>query len=81
MDGGSVRVNYGGPLLELGDQLDVVGGDGRPIRYRVTSASGDGAWAKAESAGLQPAPGSPVTYIEKDSGAANARRVERVELP
>ena len=81
VDGGSVRVNYGGPLLELGDQLDVVGGDGRPIRYRVTSASGDGAWAKAESAGLQPTPGASVTYIEKESGAANARRVERVELP
>ena len=81
VDGGSVRINYGGPLLELGDELNVVGGDGRPIRYRVTSASGDGAWAKAETTGLQPAPGSPVTFIEKDSAAANARHIERVELP
>lgn len=82
VEGDSIQLNYGGPLLALGDQLDVPGaGGGRPVRYRVTSASGGSAWAKAETSGLQPPTGAVATYVDADSAAANVRRMERVELP
>ena len=79
--GPRIQLNYGAPLLKLGDDLDIVGADGRAARYRVSSASGDTAWAEASGSAVPVSPGARVSFVEADDPAANRRRFDRVELP
>ena len=81
-DGGRIELNYGSPLLSFGDLIDASGPDGRPIRYRVSSATDATAWAQVVGTGGAGVPvGATATYIDADSAAANARTIQRVELP
>lgn len=84
IDGDMIEVNYGRPLLELGDRLDVKQ-TGRlgALRYRVTSAGENDAVAEIDGDNdtFDVQLGNEVTFIEKDSDAANARRLPRRRLP
>lgn len=81
VDGARVELNYGGPLLSLGDLVEARGGDGRAARYRVISTTGTTASAESVNGGAPPATGAEATFIEADSTAANARRYDKVDLP
>ncbi|EAQ30400.1 hypothetical protein NAP1_06470 [Erythrobacter sp. NAP1] len=83
-EGDRIEINYGRPLVELGDRLDVKKTRGiGSIRYRVVSASDNDAVAEVDgdndTSDIEP--GNLVTFIEKDSDAANARRFQRRRLP
>ncbi len=84
IDGDRVEINYGRPLVSVGDQIDVdqlrrIGA----VRYRVISAGdrtsvaqvrGDVDFSDVDI-------GSAVSFIEADSDAANARVLRRNRLP
>jgi len=79
-----IEVNYGRPLLKIGDRLDVkMTGRIGALRYRVTKASENDAIAMMDGdndpSSIQP--GNQVTFIEADSDAANGRRFRRKRLP
>lgn len=78
VEGDLIEVNYGGPILELGDRLDVKKTRGiGSLRYRVISASDRDAVAEIDgnndTSDIEP--GNMVTFVEDDSKAANARRL------
>lgn len=78
VEGDLIEVNYGGPILELGDRLDVKKTRGiGALRYRVISASDRDAVAEIDgnndTSDIEP--GNMVTFVEDDSKAANARRL------
>jgi hypothetical protein len=78
VDGDLVEVNYGGPILEVGDRLDVKKTRGiGALRYRVISASDRDAVAEIDgnndTSDIEP--GNMVTFVEADSKAANSRRM------
>jgi hypothetical protein len=78
-----IELNYGSPLLTLGTIVDVAGPSGA-TRYYVTSASPDGATAQLHGETgdwTKVGPGSMAAVIEPDDAAANARTINRVELP
>tara|TARA_A100001391_G_scaffold46046_2_gene27174 strand:- start:54697 stop:55614 length:918 start_codon:yes stop_codon:yes gene_type:complete len=84
VDGPRIEVNYGGPLLSLGDILLVEKSEGvGTIRYRVTSAGAGRSVAEVDGDNDTYAinPGNQATFVEADSDAANGRRYERVRLP
>jgi hypothetical protein len=82
--GRQIRLNYGTPLLTLGAIVHANSPDGGPpVRYRVTSANTDSAFAELDGEG-NPArivTGATATVIESDDPTANERRVQRVDLP
>lgn len=84
VEGDLIEVNYGAPLLSLGDQLDVKRSRGvGAIRYRVISTTDYDATAQVDGDNdtFEVDPGNEVTYVEGDSDAANARRYRRQPLP
>lgn len=84
VEGDRVEINYGRPLVELGDQLDIekIRGIGA-VRFRVISASDRTAIAqvRGDVDVSDVDVGSGVTFIEADSDAANARVLRRNRLP
>ncbi|MEO1729107.1 MAG: hypothetical protein AAFR64_00050 [Pseudomonadota bacterium] len=79
-----IEVNYGDPLLSLGDQIDVRKTRGiGVIRYRVTQALSDSSIAEAQGnmSYEDIDAGNLVTFIEKDSDAANAPVMKGKKLP
>ncbi|MCK0128174.1 hypothetical protein [Erythrobacter sp. F6033] len=79
VEGDLIEINYGRPMLQLGDRLDVKKTRGiGSLRYRVISASETDAVAEIDgnndTSDIEP--GNTVTFIEKDSDAANARRLQ-----
>ncbi|WP_137679432.1 hypothetical protein [Aurantiacibacter suaedae] len=84
VDGPRIEVNYGGPLLSLGDILLVEKSEGiGAIRYRVTSAGANRSVAEVDGDNDIYAinPGNLASFVEADSDASNGRRYERVRLP
>ncbi len=84
VEGDRIEINYGRPLVTLGDRLDVRKTRGvGSIRYRVVSASDRDAVAEVDGDNdtFDIEPGNLVTFIEKDSDAANSRRFQRRRLP
>lgn len=84
IDGKQVRLNYGAPLLPLGSLVIVTSPDRRAaVRYRVTMAGSDFAFADLDGDGdyRSISPGSTGTYVEPDDPANNGRRFRKVELP
>lgn len=84
VDGDLIEVNYGQPLLSLGDILLVEKSRGiGTIRFRVTSAMSNRSVAEVDgnidTSDIDP--GNPVTFVEADSDAANGRRYRRTRLP
>ena len=78
VEGDLIEINYGRPLLSLGDRLDVKKTRGiGSLRYRVISAGENDAVAEIDgnndTSDIEP--GNEVTFIEGDSDAANARRI------
>ena len=84
VDGDLIEINYGRPLVALGDRLDVMKTRGiGAIRYRVISASDNDAVAEVQGDNdtSDIDPGNRVTFIEGDSDAANSRVLQRRRLP
>lgn len=84
IEGKSVRLNYGAPLIKLGSTLQVTDASGQPIMLRVVTATAGAATAEINGDGALSdfAPGGSVaTYLEADDPAANGRRFRKVELP
>lgn len=84
VEGNLIEINYGQPLVALGDRLDVDRSRGiGSLRYRVISATNYSATAEVDgdSDTSDIDPGNEVTFVEGDSDAANARRYRRVPLP
>lgn len=82
--GKKIKVNYGGPLLEVGTLLAVTSPDGfTTSRYRVSSV-GDGSAIATQlgDANVKDiTAGSSVVVIEKGDPAANESNLEFVPLP
>lgn len=79
-----VQLNFGAPLLQSGDIVNVTGSDGfTAIRYRVSTTSPDRAIAEKFSDGdeSQIRAGNIATFVDEDSGMDNLNRFDRVELP
>ncbi len=84
VEGDLIEINYGQPLVALGDRLDVDRSRGiGSLRYRVISATGSTATAEVDGDNdtSDIDPGNGVTFVEKDSDAANGRRFRRQRLP
>lgn len=80
--GDRVTLNYGAPLMALGQLVQVQAADGAAVRYRVISAGQGSAQASPVGDTTHPIqPGALATVIESEDPAANARRFERVDLP
>lgn len=84
VDGQSIEINYGSPLVEIGTLLNVERTDGiGVVRYVVSAASQGRSIAEVDgdnsTAGIKV--GSRVTLIEKGSEAENGRRYKRSRLP
>lgn len=84
VDGDRVEINYGRPLVSVGDQIDVsqLRGIGA-VRFRVISAGDRTAVAqvRGDVDFSDVDIGSTVSFIEADSDAANARVLRRNRLP
>ena len=82
-DGAHVQINYGSPLVGLGDIVQVTTGEGALIRYRVVSAGDQSARAELYSDGdaHRVNVGNVASIIDASDSAANARRFERVDIP
>lgn len=83
-EGTEIQLNYGGPLLALGQIIQATAPDGSAVaRYRVTSASTGSALAELEGDGRYQhiVPGSKAIVIEADDPAANGPRFKRTPLP
>lgn len=79
-----IQLNYGAPLLALGQIVQATAPDGSAVaRYRVTSASSGSALAELEGDGRYQriVPGSQAIVIESDDPAANGPRFKRTPLP
>ena len=84
VQGNKVKLNYGGPLLEVGTLLAVTSQDGfTTSRYRVSSVSSTSAIAtQLGDANVRDiTPGSSAVVIEKGDPAANESNLEFVPLP
>lgn len=84
VQGNKVKLNYGGPLLEVGALLAVTSPDGfTTSRYRVSSVSSTSAIAtQLGDANVRDiTPGSSAVVIEKGDPAANESNLEFVPLP
>jgi len=84
VEGDLIEINYGQPLVALGDRLDVDRSRGiGSLRYRVISATRYTATAEVDGDNdtSDIDPGNTVTFVEKDSDAANGRRFRRQRLP
>lgn len=81
VEGRSVILNRGAPLVPLGAVVQATGPSGIPVRLRVTAASGTTASATfaGDPAALQP--GAIAEVLDQDDPGANARRYEKVDLP
>lgn len=84
VNGSDVELNYGSPVLKIGDMVSVEGGDGlRGLRYRIVSVGASSAVAEIDgdnrATGVRT--GNHVNFIEQDSDDADARRYRRVPLP
>lgn len=81
-DGADIELNYGAPIVSIGDLINVEAGL-RGSRYSIVSVSKGR--AVAEPYGDSPVGavqiGASANFVEKDSGEANARRTRRVPLP
>lgn len=83
-EGTEIQLNYGAPLLALGQIVQATAPDGSAVaRYRVTSASSGSALAELEGDGryARIVPGSQAIVIENDDPAANGPRFKRTPLP
>lgn len=83
-DGTEIQLNYGTPLLALGQMVQATAPDGSAVaRYRVTSASNGSSLAELEGDGRYQRiiPGSQAIVIESDDPAANGPRFKRTPLP
>lgn len=84
VEGDRVEINYGRPLVNVGDQFDVeqlrrIGA----VRFRVITA-GDRTSVAQVRGDVDPSDvdiGSAVSFVEADSDAANARVLRRNRLP
>lgn len=84
VDGTDIALNYGSPILKIGDLVSVEGANGlRGLRYKVVSTGSNSAVAEVEGDNATGAvrPGAPVRFIESDSDEASGRRLRRVPLP
>jgi hypothetical protein len=84
VQGSKVKLNYGGPLLEVGTLLAVTSPDGfTTSRYRVSSVSPTSAIATqlGDTNVRDITPGSSAVVIEKGDPAANESNFEFVPLP
>lgn len=84
VEGDLIEVNYGSPLLSLGDllQVDKTRGVGA-LQYRVITTRSDSAVAQIQCDN-DPSdidPGNRASYIENDSDENNSRCMRRVRLP
>ena len=82
--GKKVKLNYGGPLLEVGTLLSVTSPDGfAASRYRVSSVGAGSAIATqlGDANVSSITAGSSVVVIEKGDPAANESNLEFVPLP
>lgn len=83
VNGQKIVLNYGSPLLDNGDLVQVLSPDGRLIKFTVQGSVGGQSVASVE--GRQDtsslSPGAVVEYVDPSSPAANGRRFERVDLP
>jgi len=82
--GRNIQLNYGSPLLVVGDMVSVTSLDGSSAAtYRLTSVSEGSALAQqvGDSDSSAIIAGSRASVIEKGDPAANQSRLERVELP
>ncbi len=77
-----VELNYGSPLLQLGQMVQVTAPNGAIVRYTITGAGPASAQADLYGGNAAAvAPGAEAIVIENEEAAAHARRFERVDLP
>lgn len=84
VDGYDIRLNYGAPLIGVGDTVMVQGSDRmRPLRYKVVSAGAQGAIAEVDGDNSpdQVFPGALVDFVEADDPQAQGRRYRKSRLP
>lgn len=83
VDGPTVQLNYGAPLLKLGTTVQAIAPGGKVLRFNVVASDERGAVARLDNGGdlSTLTPGTPASVIEADDPAANARRFEKVDLP
>lgn len=83
VNGQSVQLNYGAPLLKLGTIVQVIAPAGKVLRFNVVASDERGAVARLDNGGdvSTLTPGATASVIEADDPAANARRFEKVDLP
>lgn len=83
VSGQKIVLNYGAPLLDNGDLVQLISPDGRLIKFTVQGSAGGQSVASVE--GRQDIsslnPGAVVEYVDPSSPSANGRRFERVDLP
>jgi hypothetical protein len=83
-NGKNIQLNYGSPLLEVGNMVSVTSIDGSSAAtYRITSVSQGSSLARqigdAETSAILA--GSRASVIERGDPAANQSRLQKVELP
>jgi hypothetical protein len=85
VEGKTIHLNYGSPLLALGTIVHATSHDGfTTVRYSVTSSSPEGATAQVDGEvgdWTRIGPGSLANVIEADDPSANERRMDKVDLP
>lgn len=81
VEGRSLLLNRGAPLVPLGAMVQVAGTSGAPVLYRVTAATPASATAMPYGTPAAIAPGAIARILENDDPAARARRFEKVDLP
>jgi len=81
VEGRTVILNRGAPLVPLGATVLVAGATGAPLRLQVTAASGTSASATFAGDPGAISPGAIAEVLEEDDSGANARRYQKVELP
>ncbi|MBM3928092.1 MAG: hypothetical protein FJ335_06505 [Sphingomonadales bacterium] len=81
VEGRSLVLDRGAPLVPLGAMVQVAGIGGAPVLYRVTAATPASATATPYGTPAAIAPGAIARILENDDPAAHARRFEKVDLP